>query len=103
DLQVTKEAFSADFVGFGAEMNPYLYCTPNWGETMTQFPFAVGNNAYREGLTGFGDANEENAADYERKVIALRPQHVRIFTLLDWWSLGGDWEIAKGDPRMVES
>src|SRR2546421_6390416 len=40
-------------VGFGAQLNPYVYCTPNWG-----------------------DVNEENVKEYERKVIDLAPQHV---------------------------
>lgn len=67
------------FVGFGANMNPYLYCRPNWGEV-----------------------NETNAADLRRKVIALAPQHVRIFFLNDWLTTG-DTVVAKGDPRMYES
>jgi hypothetical protein len=69
-------------VGFGAQMNPYLYCHPNWG------PQGV---------------NEQNVKDLERKVIDLAPQHVRIFCLLDWFTPAGDTVIAKGDPRMNES
>ena len=45
------------FVGFGADMNPYLFCRPNWGAV-----------------------NEQNAADLEKKIIDLAPQHVRIFS-----------------------
>jgi hypothetical protein len=68
-------------VGFGGECNPYLYCTPNWG----------------------ADVTEDNVADLERKVRALRPQHVRVFFLLDWWDGVGDAVIAKGDPRAKDS
>jgi hypothetical protein len=69
-------------VGFGAQMNPYLYCHPNWG------PQGV---------------NEQNVKNLERKVIDLAPQHVRIFCLLNWFTPAGDTVIAKGDPRMEES
>ena len=104
DFQLTDQVIGKDFVGFGAEMNPYLYCTPNYGEMPTILPFTVGNNnPYRQGLVGFGDVTERNVADLEQKVVQLRPQHVRIFLLLDWWSLTGDRGIAKGDPRMVDS
>src|SRR4051812_48061506 len=74
-------------VGFGAEMNPYLYCRPNW----------VGGGA------STGEVNEQNVADLERKVLDLAPQHVRIFCLLEWFTPEGDKTIAKGDPRMKES
>ena len=47
------EPIGPPLVGFGAEMNPYEYCTPNWGVV-----------------------NEENARDYEKKVIDFAPQHV---------------------------
>src|SRR5436190_9519674 len=78
---VTNDSItSAPFVGLGAEFNPYLYCRPNWG-----------------------DVNEQNVADLVRKIIDLAPQHVRIFMLLQWWTPQGDFEIAKGDPRMVQS
>ncbi len=50
------------FAGFGAQMNPYLYAKPNWG-----------------------DVNEENVKDLERKVRQLRPQFVRMFLLPGWW------------------
>src|SRR5882724_5331707 len=74
---VTRDPISqTPFVGFGAEFNPYLYSSPNWG-----------------------DVNESNVADLEQKVIDLAPQHVRIFLLLQWWTPAGDFEIAKGDPR----
>src|SRR4051812_30660956 len=74
-------------VGCGAEMNPYLYCRPNW----------VGGGA------STGEVNEQNVADLERKVLDLAPQHVRIFCLLEWFTPEGDKTIAKGDPRMKES
>src|SRR5438034_1090169 len=63
DFTVTSEVIGPPLVGFGAEMNPYLYCTPNWGEV-----------------------NETNVKDLEAKVVALHPQHVRIFMMLDWFS-----------------
>src|SRR5439155_6984667 len=64
-------------VGFGAEMNPYLYCKPN-------------------------DLDEASSKEYERQVLALAPQHVRIFCLLKWFD-GGTDPISKGDPRTAES
>src|SRR5256885_16042589 len=64
-------------VGFGAQINPYLYCRPNWGEV-----------------------SEENVKDYERKVIDLSPQHVRIFCLLEWFKPPATEPISVGDPRV---
>ncbi len=69
-------------VGFGAQFNPYLYATPNFG--------------------GSGDVTEANVQDLERKLLDLRPQHVRIFFALEWWDGRRDG-IAKDDPRMKES
>src|SRR5688500_8059466 len=46
------------FVGFGAQFNGWVYAFPN---------------------TGVGGTNEATAKILERKIIALRPQHVRIF------------------------
>src|SRR5689334_16252268 len=54
---------SPPLVGFGAEMNPYFYCKPNWPK----------------------DINEQNVGDYEKKVIDLAPQHLRIFCLNRWF------------------
>ena len=67
-------------VGFGAQFNPYLYASPNWG----------------------ADVNEQNVRDLERKLLDLRPQHVRIFFAIEWWD-GRHDSIAKDDPRMKES
>ena len=69
-------------VGFGAQFNPYLYATPNFAPD--------------------GDVNERNVADLERKLIALRPQHVRIFFALEWWDGKRDG-IAKDDRRIKAS
>ena len=66
-------------VGFGVQMNPYLYCAPNWGEV-----------------------NERNVGDFERKVIDLAPQHVRVFFMQHWFDGRAD-DISMGDPRMAES
>jgi hypothetical protein len=64
-------------VGFGAQMNPYLYCTPN-------------------------NVGGDSAADFERKVIDLSPQHVRIF-FLQQWTNGGEERVSRNDPRTFES
>jgi len=48
-------------LGFGAQLNPYTYASPNWG-----------------------DVTEENAKDFERKVIDLSPQFVRVFMVPGW-------------------
>jgi hypothetical protein len=77
---ITPEVIGPPLVGFGAQMNPYLYCTPNWGEV-----------------------NETNVKDLEAKVVALHPQHVRIFMMLDWFSEKPNDEISKTDPRVRES
>ena len=69
-------------VGFGAQFNPYLYATPNWGAG--------------------ADVTEANVVDLERKLLDLRPQHVRIFFALEWWDSRRDG-IANDDPRMKES
>src|SRR2546430_11883554 len=55
-------------------MNPYLYCPPNWG-----------------------DVNERNVKDLEEKIIALAPQHVRIFVLPRWWRGQGDTVCNDGE------
>ena len=75
---VTDKPAGPPLVGFGVESNPYLYCTPNWSDV------------------------EPRVADFEAKVIALRPQHVRIFYRQEWFE-GGEDNISKGDPRIVES
>lgn len=81
DAQFTiqPDPIGQQLVGFGVQLNPYLYCTPNWGAV-----------------------NESNVADLESKVIDLAPQHVRIFVLLQWF-IGEKDPISKGDPRTRES
>src|SRR5688572_33325047 len=78
----TDEFLGPPLVGFGAQFNPYLYATPNFAPE--------------------GDVTDRNVADLERKLLALRPQHVRIFFALEWWDGKRDG-IAKDDPRMKES
>ena len=75
---VTDKPAGPPLVGFGVESNPYLFCTPNWVDV------------------------EPRVADFEAKVMALRPQHVRIFYRQEWFE-GGEDNISKGDPRIVES
>jgi hypothetical protein len=53
-----NQPFPYPFVGFGAQFNGWIYAFPN---------------------TGVGGVNEQAAKILERKIIALRPQHVRIF------------------------
>jgi hypothetical protein len=67
-------------VGFGAQMNPYLYCRPNCN----------------------GPGDERGLRSLEEKVLALRPQHVRIFVLKQWFDGRAD-VISKGDPRTADS
>jgi hypothetical protein len=74
------EFIGPPLVGFGAQFNPYLYAAPNLG----------------------GDVTDANVKDLERKLLDLRPQHVRIFFALEWWDGKRD-TIAKDDPRMKES
>jgi hypothetical protein len=64
---------SPPLVGVGVQMNPWLYCAPNWG-----------------------DVTDANVKDLERKMINLAPQHVRIFLELKWWD-------ANADPKVRES
>src|SRR4051795_825926 len=66
------DVVARDFVGFGGQMNPYLYCRPNWTGSPTTRP--------AQGLV-----DEQNVAELERKVIELGPQHVRIFVQPEWW------------------
>jgi hypothetical protein len=66
-------AIGPPLVGVGVQMNPWLYCAPNWG-----------------------DVTDANVKDLERKVIELAPQHVRIFLELKWWD-------ANADPKVRES
>ena len=78
DFTVTTEPAGPPLVGFGVQMNPYLYAAPNWPDV------------------------EPRVRDYEAKVLALRPQHVRIFYRQKWFSGGAD-NVSKNDPRMAES
>ena len=52
------QPFAEPFVGFGAQLNGWVYAFPN---------------------TGVGGTNEQTAQLLEQKIMALRPQHVRIF------------------------
>jgi hypothetical protein len=76
----SHQSIADPIIGFGAQMNPYLYCHPNWGEV-----------------------DEQNVQDLERKVIELAPQHVRIFFLNKWWTGESDDGIAKDDRRVRQS
>jgi hypothetical protein len=80
DLTLTSDNIGPPLVGFGADMNPYLYCHPNWG-----------------------DVTEANVQDLEAKVIALHPQHVRIFVQLGWFDDVHNDEISRDDPRIRDS
>ena len=71
---------SPPLVGFGAEMNPYFYCKPNWPK----------------------DINEQNVGDYERKVLDLAPQHLRIFCLNRWFFPMATTEPVAGDETTVK-
>lgn len=83
-IEITSEVIGPPLVGFGAQMNPYLYCHPNWGSQR-------------------GDVNEDNVKDLEAKVIALSPQYVRVFVQLPWFSDQPDDEISRADPRIKDS
>ena len=72
------EPIGAPLVGFGAQFNPYLYCTPNFEPD--------------------GDVTAGNVADLERKLRDLRPQHVRIFFQPEWWDGGKDNISKNGSP-----
>ncbi|HEX8524150.1 MAG TPA: hypothetical protein VF669_17990 [Tepidisphaeraceae bacterium] len=69
DFTITRGYAGPPLVGFGAQLNAYLYYGHNWGPT---------------------EANESNIADLEQKVTNLRPQHVRIFVQPEWWTGGPD-------------
>src|SRR4051812_21793179 len=66
------QTVASDFVGFGGQINPYLYCRPNWAGHSTTQPAQ-------------GVVDERAVAELERKVIELAPQHVRIFVQPQWW------------------
>jgi hypothetical protein len=69
DYTITRKPAGPPLVGFGAQMNAQAYHGHNWGE---------------------GEADESNIADYEHKVLQLRPQHVRVFVQPEWWTGGTD-------------
>ncbi|MEO6434763.1 MAG: hypothetical protein ABIP55_03240, partial [Tepidisphaeraceae bacterium] len=79
DFTITNTPAGPALVGFGAEMNPYLYCSPNWGEV-----------------------NEQNVKDLEQKVTDLSPQHVRIMFLQHWFDGRADG-VSKGDAKTADS
>jgi hypothetical protein len=74
------EPIGPPIAGFGAEMNPYLYASPNWGKV-----------------------TEENVKDLEQKVVDLKPQFVRVFFDPGWLRNGPDGINKQGEPRMRES
>src|SRR4051812_44545519 len=76
----TDQPVSPPLVGFGAQLNPYLYCTPNWGVI-----------------------NDENVKEYERKVTDLAPQHVRVFFMNEWFNPAATDPVAKSDRRIKDS
>src|SRR4051812_40681680 len=67
------------WVGFGAQMNPWTYCEPNKQ-----------------------DVTEENVKDFEAKVIALRPQHVRVFALPKWYEDNFDPSVRQSVARVCK-
>jgi hypothetical protein len=67
------------WVGFGAQMNPWTYCEPNKQ-----------------------DVNETNVKDFEAKVIALRPQHVRVFALPKWYEDDFDPSVRQSVARVCK-
>jgi len=72
---VTADWAGPEFVGCGVEMHPYVYCEPNWPEKI----------------------NEKNAPEYEKKLIEMGPQHVRIFAEYEWW------QADRAKPERKES
>src|SRR5438874_2074477 len=81
DIEVKwNQTIGPRFVGFGAQMNPYLYARPNWG-----------------------DVSEENVKDLEQKVVELSPQFVRVFFVPGWMRGEPDGVNKQGEPRMRES
>lgn len=78
DFRVTGEVLSKDFVGFGANISPLVYCAPNWPD----------------------EINEGNVQEFEKRVMELKPQHVRIFIKPEWWDSDKIKEKQKG--RSVE-
>src|SRR5689334_1793260 len=77
DFTITTQPAGPPIVGFGGEMNPYLYCKPN-------------------------EISDESAKEFEKKVIDLAPQHVRIFYLQRWFN-GTEDPISQGDPHTADS
>jgi hypothetical protein len=75
----TDQIICAKWVGFGAQMNPWTYCEPNKQ-----------------------DVNDENVKDLEAKVIALRPQHVRVFVQPKWYEDGFDPSVRQSVTRVCK-
>lgn len=78
DFLVTDQNLLRPFVGFGANISPYVYCAPNWPT----------------------EVNKTNVADFERKVLDLRPQHVRIFIQPMWWEKPAEADKAHSVERL---
>ena len=74
-----NRSITEHFVGFGGQMNPYLWCRPNADLI-----------------------NDARSLDLEQKILALAPQHVRIFVLPHWWD-GRPDDVSRGDPRTKDS
>jgi hypothetical protein len=75
DFQIhLDQPLMESFVGFGAQFNGWIYAFPN---------------------TGVGGVNEDTAKVLEKKIVTLRPQHVRIFVEPNGY--------RQTEPRVLES
>src|SRR4051812_25706955 len=83
---IPDHVITQKFVGFGGQMNPYLWCRPN-----AEPPAEAG-----------GPVKRDDINDLEQKILALAPQHVRIFVLPHWWD-GRPDDVSHGDPRTKDS
>lgn len=72
---VTPDVIAADFVGYGGQMNNNLYAAISAAKGVTQ----------------------DNVVDAEDKVVALAPDHVRIF-----WDPDGDADRTQSFERVAE-
>ncbi|HZZ44981.1 MAG TPA: hypothetical protein VFE58_18740 [Tepidisphaeraceae bacterium] len=77
DFQITELVLSPSFVGFGANVSPFVYCQPNDREI-----------------------SERNIPDFEQKVRDLGVQHVRVFIRPDWWDRDKDPSRAESVTRV---
>src|SRR5689334_5499464 len=58
DFTIMKETFETSLVGFGVQMNPYLYATPNWGGHSVMYSRLPGRPDYFQPY--LGDVTPEN-------------------------------------------